>query len=192
MRRLEAPLIRERRRRAWRLLWAAAWALAANASAAGGFEPPALTAPPVEVSPEPGASAAPPPPSAVPNPAARLPSGAAGAEYWDLLAQFETGHTLFARFLLTNLGPGEHNAVVLGHVIDPDGERTRFRNGRRRARWELSEDRLALDVNKCHLDLRDGTARLLVDKKAIQLDPKFAQAYAFVLSLGIFLIDLSE
>ena len=94
-------------------------------------------------------------------------------ESWDLLAQFETGHFLFARFLLTNLGPGDHNAVVLGHLVTPAGERVRFRNGRRRDQWELSDDGRALDVNKCHLDLRGGVARLRVEKAAVQLELTF-------------------
>jgi len=107
------------------------------------------------------------------DPAARLPGGKQGSEYWDLVAKLESGHFVFARFLLTNVGPGNHSAVVLGHVITPDGEQHAFRNGRRRSRWQLSDDRLELDVNKCHLDLHDGSALRVVRKSSVQLSLRF-------------------
>lgn len=147
---------------------------------AGGFDPSDEPAPPSAPS---GSSGPDTPPRAAteepieharPDPAARLPGGSQGSEYWDLMAKFDSGHFVFARFLLTNLGPGAHNAVVLGHVVTPSGERVRFRNGRRRARWQLSDDHLALDVNKCHLDLHDRVARLRVEKGSVQLELQFA------------------
>jgi hypothetical protein len=139
---------------------------------AGGYEPdadpPVTPAPATRIATEPKASAEP------LDPAARLPGGKQGSEYWDLIAKFETGHFVFARFLLTNVGPGSHSAVVLGHVIAPDGGRHPFRNGRRRSRWQLSDDRLRLDINKCHLDLHDGSALLVVRKASVQLSLRFA------------------
>ncbi|MEE2662756.1 MAG: hypothetical protein VX681_01450 [Myxococcota bacterium] len=134
----------------------------------------------------PSADASSPPPTSAPtepgargeslDPAARLPGGKQGSEYWDLVAKLESGHFVFARLLLTNVGPGSHNAVMLGHVITPDGERQAFRNGRRRSRWQLSDDRLKLDINKCHLDLHDDSALLVVRKSSVQLSLRFELA----------------
>jgi hypothetical protein len=144
---------------------------------AGGYEadrnePTVLApAPPLAIAP---AVEAAPPRVDKPDPAARLPAGKQGSEYWDLLARLDSGHFVFARFLLTNVGPGKHSAVVLGNVITPDGRRQAFRNGRRRSEWQLSGDRLKLDVNKCHLDLRNGTALLTVRKSAVKLALHFA------------------
>ena len=109
-----------------------------------------------------------------PDPSARLPAGAKGSEYWDLVAKLDSGHVVSARFLLTNVGPGNHSAVVRGYVIAPDGEIRRFRNGRRRSRWRLSDDNLDLTVNKCRLDLHNQTARLEVRKDVTRIDLRFA------------------
>ncbi|MDH5308130.1 MAG: hypothetical protein OEW02_13190, partial [Myxococcales bacterium] len=71
------------------------------------------------------------------DPSARLPGGSAASEYWDLVAHFSAGHRVYARFQITNEGPGERNGLAFGHVIFPDGSVTPFQNGRRRDRWTL-------------------------------------------------------
>ena len=42
--------------------------------------------------------------------AAVLPRGDEAVEYWDLVGDFDSGHRLYARFLITNVGPGDHTA----------------------------------------------------------------------------------
>lgn len=98
-----------------------------------------------------------------PDPAARLPVGDDAAEHWDLLARFDSGHRLYARFLVTNTGPGDRSAVALGHLVAPDGSVTEFRNGRRQGRWTLSADRRRIAIGSSVLDLSGDTTRLEVD-----------------------------
>src|SRR5262245_17160104 len=52
-------------------------------------------------------------------------------EYWNHAFLFKSGHVLFARFLVTNLGPGDNKGAVLGHVVSPDGVVHQFLDGRR-------------------------------------------------------------
>ena len=58
-------------------------------------------------------------------------------EYWTLFIELESGHRISQRFLLTNAGPGERNALALGHVMRPDGTRQDYHNGRFEPRWTL-------------------------------------------------------
>ncbi len=105
-----------------------------------------------------------------PNPAAALPAGRNASEYWDITAQLESGYWIFARFVITNEGPGSQNGIAVGHVVTPEGRHIRFRNGRRRNRWQLSPDRLRLDVGRSHLDLHAPHYRLKVRKSHLKLD----------------------
>jgi hypothetical protein len=121
--------------------------------------------------PAPGRAGAPAGGAGIADPAARLPGGDAGWEYWDLLARFEGGFVLAARFLVTNAGPGDQNGIAIGRVIRPDGSVVAFDNGRRRQRWTLSDDRLRLDIGSSHLDLAGH--RLWFDKGAVKIDVRF-------------------
>jgi hypothetical protein len=78
---------------------------------------------------------------------------------------------LFAEFLITNIGIGDRNAAVIGHVVEPDGKTHRFRNGRREGRWSLSSDRLRIEVGSSLLDHLKH--RLRVDKRRVRLDLRF-------------------
>lgn len=106
-------------------------------------------------------------------PAARLPAGAFASEHWELTARFESGHFLFAEFLITNIGFGGRNAAANGYVVGPQGERYRFRNGRRAGAWTLSPDRVRLAVGASQLDLSRLPYRLQVDKRELRLDLRF-------------------
>jgi len=86
--------------------------------------------------------------------AARMSTEASASEYWDLTALFDTGHRVVGRFLITNEGPGKHSAVAVGHVVLPDGQAVKFRNGRRRERWKLDPKRLRIDIGSSLLDLQ--------------------------------------
>jgi hypothetical protein len=78
------------------------------------------------------------------------------------------------RFLITNQGPGQLNGIAVGHVISPQGKVTRFRNGRLRSRWTLSEDGLDLDIGKSHLDLHPPRYKLKVNKPDARIKLSFA------------------
>ena len=99
------------------------------------------------------------------NPAARLLPGEFAYERWELTARFDSGHFFFTEFLITNLGFGDRNAAVIGHVIQPNGQSRRFRTGRRESRWELSPDRLRMEVGSSWLDQHGPKNALQVKKK---------------------------
>jgi len=107
------------------------------------------------------------------NPAARLLSGELAAEHWELTARFASGHFLFVGFLMTNIGFGDRNAAVSGYVIEPNGKKHRFHNGRREGEWILSPDRLHITVGASQLDLSHMPYRLQVDKQGLRLHMRF-------------------
>ncbi|MCS6924910.1 MAG: hypothetical protein NZ578_03300 [Candidatus Binatia bacterium] len=107
------------------------------------------------------------------SPAARLLAGTFASEHWELTARFDSGHVLFAQFLITNIGLGDRNAAASGHVVGPQGEHYRFRNGRREGRWTLSPDRLRMTVGASQLDLSRLPYRLQVEKEGLRLDLRF-------------------
>jgi hypothetical protein len=148
---------------------AAALAMLACASARAGGLPPAEA-------PEPVASAGAPAASQAVALGARLPEGDAAAEHWDLAAHFASGHRLYARFLITNAGPGERNAIAFGHLLRPDGAPVEFRNGRRKGSWKLSEDRRRIAIGSSVLELGDSAHHFEVDndKRGIEILLDFA------------------
>jgi len=99
------------------------------------------------------------------DPAARLSSAPAASEYWNLTARFDAGYRLFARFGITNEGPGERTAGALWYLVHPDGRVSEFRNGRSKSRWTLSPDRLYIDVASSTLDLHGPLRRLELDDR---------------------------
>jgi len=102
-------------------------------------------------------------PSPSVDPGARLPEGDAAREYWDLVAQLDSGHRFYARFLITNRGPGDRSAVAMGDLVDPDGRAIPFQNGRREGRWTLGEDARSLRIGSSRLDLSGPAARVEID-----------------------------
>ncbi|MEE9606740.1 MAG: hypothetical protein V3U03_03300 [Myxococcota bacterium] len=108
--------------------------------------------------------------------ASRVTGRGSASEYWDLMARFESGHRLFARFLITNEGPGNRTAIAYGHLLHPDGTASRFRNGRRWGDWTLSPDGLTLDVGSSLLDQHQPEGRLEIDsdKQGVKIYLRFA------------------
>jgi hypothetical protein len=104
-----------------------------------------------------------------PDPSARLLESDEASEYWTLYIELESGHRITQRFLLTNVGPGQHTAVAVGHLVEPGRAPYRYVNGRRRARWTLSEDRLFFDIGASHLDLHRPNGQLLITKDDIEI-----------------------
>lgn len=107
--------------------------------------------------------------SALLDPAARLLHEDDATEYWTLYVELDSGHRITQRFLISNAGPGEHSAVAVGHLSEPGREPYRYQNGRRRARWTLSDDRLFLDIAASHLDLHRPTGQLRITKDDIEI-----------------------
>jgi len=110
------------------------------------------------------------PVSAAPlDPSARMLEGSDASEAWTLYVELDSGHRIAQRFLISNAGPGDHNAVAVGHLIEPGRPPYRYQNGRRRARWKLSDDHLFLDIAASHLDLHRPTGELRITKKEIEI-----------------------
>lgn len=103
-------------------------------------------------------------PAGAQNGAARLGGKDQSSEYWDLTASFVSGHRLFARFSISNEGPGDRTAYAIGQVVFPDGSITPFQNGRLEDDWELSDDRLRMQVGSSVLDLHGPARHFEVDK----------------------------
>lgn len=108
-------------------------------------------------------------PRAVLDPSARLLNGDDASEAWVLYIELASGHRITQRFLLSNAGPGEHNAVALGHILEPGRAPFRYENGRRRARWTLSDDRLFFDIAASHLDLHRPSGELRISKEDVEI-----------------------
>jgi hypothetical protein len=107
------------------------------------------------------------------NPAARLLHNEFASEHWEFTARFDSGHLLFVHFLITNIGWGDRNAVVVGHIVTPEGQALQFDNARSEKNWRLSADRLRLEVGPNILDLHEPQYHLQVNKKSVRLDLRF-------------------
>ena len=110
-------------------------------------------------------------PSPAVDPAARLPEGDSAREYWDVVALLESGHRFYARFLITNEGPGERSAVAMGDLVEPDGTAIPFQNGRRSGRWTLGAAGRSLRIGSSQLDLSGAAPRIEIDndKRAFEV-----------------------
>jgi len=107
------------------------------------------------------------------TPAAHVLHNEFASEHWEFTARFDSGHLLFVHFLITNIGWGDHNAAMIGHVVTPDGHTHRFGSSRRERSLQLSSDRRRLEVGPHILDLHDPDYHLQVNKKHIRLDLRF-------------------
>lgn len=108
-----------------------------------------------------------------PNPAARLPGGGSASEYWDLTVRLDSGHVVAARFIITNEGFGDQNGVALGHLVQPDGSKVAFRNGKTRSRWRLTGGDRNLDIGGCHLFMEERAYRFWINKDAVKINLHF-------------------
>jgi hypothetical protein len=99
-----------------------------------------------------------------PDPASRLAAGDDASEYWDVTALFDSGHRFFARWMITNQGPGSASAIAIGHLVFPDGRVVPFKNGRLSGRWELSDDGRRIRVASSILDWSGSQGLVEIDK----------------------------
>jgi hypothetical protein len=79
-------------------------------------------------------------------------------------ALLDSGHRVFARLSITNEGPGDETGYAIGQIVFPDGTVVPFTNGRRKGRWQLSDDGLRMEIGSTVLDLREPVRRFEVDK----------------------------
>jgi len=100
------------------------------------------------------------------------------SEYWDITAHFDSGHHLFTRFLITNEGPGDRTAIATWQLIDPNGKRTEFRNGRRKQRWTLSPKGDRIEIGSSIFDQSAAEHRLEYDstKRGIRVAFQYSPA----------------
>jgi len=110
------------------------------------------------------------------DPSARMLAGDGAVEYWTLYAELDSGHRVTQRFMVTNAGPGDHNAVAVGHLMERGRPPYRYVNGRRQGAWILSPDRLFFDIAASHLDLHrpNGMLKITKDDIEIRLDFDFS------------------
>lgn len=105
--------------------------------------------------------------AATPFPGARLGTKDGSSEYWDVTTVFSSGHRIFARFSISNEGPGDRTGYALGQIVFPDGRVVPFQNGRTESNWNLSPDRLRMEIGSSVLDLHPEAAHFEVDKNRL-------------------------
>jgi hypothetical protein len=104
------------------------------------------------------------------NPAVHVLLGEFASEHWEFTARLDSGHLLFVEFIVTNIGLGDRNAAVFGHIVLPDGKSKRFSNGRTEKYWALASDRLQMEVGNSLLDVHAPTYKMQVTKRSVRLD----------------------
>lgn len=102
--------------------------------------------------------------------ASRLSTAETAGEYWDVTAWFDSGERFFARFLVTNQGPGEKNAAVVGHFLAADGTTLPFRWGRRDGDWILERAGRHIGIGKATLDVSESPITVRIDSKKHGVD----------------------
>lgn len=80
-------------------------------------------------------------------------------EYWTHAFSFKSGHALFVRFLVTNLGPGDNKGAVQGHLITPEGRVHSFIDGERDgSKYSYSTGSLGFSLRGRHSLSGDGSS----------------------------------
>ncbi len=105
--------------------------------------------------------------------AARLLRSELGSEFWNLTARFESGEHLMVEVCVTNVGLGDGNAAVIGHLVEADGTVHAFDGAKAAGEWSLSDDRLQLVLGKLELDQRGPVHRLRLLKERMGIDLAF-------------------
>ncbi|NQZ95506.1 MAG: hypothetical protein HRU01_03260 [Myxococcales bacterium] len=128
------------------------------------------------------------------NPTFRLPGTDAASEYWDFIARLDTGHLVLSRFSVTNEGPGERTAYMIGHVVFPDGRTVQFEKGKRDGEWRLTDDGLFIGVGDNFIDHRGVVRRMKIDRRSIVIDllykPDEPVGLASPVHRGVYWVDV--
>lgn len=96
---------------------------------------------------------------------ARLSSADGAMEYWDVTAWLDSGERFFARFLVTNQGPGDRTAAAIGHLVLANGAVLPFKWGRRQDDWTPGKGGRRLDIAKATLDVSEPTIVVDIDSR---------------------------
>ena len=96
---------------------------------------------------------------------ARLSSADGAMEYWDVTAWLDSGERFFARFLVTNQGPGDRTAAAIGHLVLANGAVLPFKWGRRQDDWTPGKGGRRLDIAKATLDVSAPTIVVDIDSR---------------------------
>ncbi len=96
---------------------------------------------------------------------ARFSSADGAMEYWDVTAWFDSGERFFARFLVTNQGPGDRTAAAVGHLVLANGDVLPFKWGRRRGDWKPGMEGRRLEIAKATLDVSEPTIVVDIDSR---------------------------
>jgi hypothetical protein len=114
--------------------------------------------------------------------AARLSDTPTAMEYWDVSAWLDSGDRFFARFLITNQGPGVQTAAAVGHLVLAGGEVVPFKWGRRHDAWTLGPERGSLAIASAKLDLGGPEVVVEIDstKRGIALRLAIARSAPLV------------
>ena len=104
-----------------------------------------------------------PTPVASVDPGARMLEGSSAGEYWDVSATFTGGARFFARYWVTNEGPGTHTGVAMGSFVGADGSVANFQYARDRGSWLLGAGGRYVQIASAVLDLREPSGRIEID-----------------------------
>ena len=75
-------------------------------------------------------------------------------ETWSYAIRFDSGHVLFAKFLITNLGPGDKKIAVTAHMIGKGGDLLEIRNGAKPGEWDYHMNTKRLRFHQRHHHLK--------------------------------------
>jgi len=89
--------------------------------------------------------------------------GSSAGEYWDVSATFTGGARFFARYWVTNEGPGTHTGVAMGSFVGADGSVANFQYARDRGSWLLGAGGRYVQIASAVLDLREPSGRIEID-----------------------------
>jgi len=106
--------------------------------------------------------------------AVQMPEGEFAGEYWDLIARSDAGKWLIAQAAITNLGPGDHAATVLGYVVERDGTARRFKRTDPAGRWVLDGGGSRIDLRSIAFDPAGPARSFEVAKDDLGVDLRIA------------------
>ena len=127
-----------------------------------------------------------------------ISNAGSASEYWDIVADFDNGYSLFARFMITNEGPGKRTATASWYLVDPKKKLHHFRNGRRKGSWSLSSDGRRIEIGSSLLDQSGAVHRFEYDSEKretriqFQFSPKGPVAWTDPPVAGNYSIDLLD
>lgn len=64
------------------------------------------------------------------------PEDGDASEVWGYVAWFPSGHVFHVQYIVTNIGPGDHTALLFAYFLLPDGETVAIADSRDHRRWD--------------------------------------------------------